>query len=263
MYWHAAVWLVAVLFAWGLWLRLSGQDELWMQAVHALPPTQWGVWVWSCLTNLGLGWTLLILVMACDRRDGALISLLLPVFAMGSLITHGLKQALEVTRPASSGLAHQLFMIGEPVFSANSTPSGHALTAGAAAMILAWWAKYSLTSALLAAAALLVSWSRVVVGAHWPADVFLGLALGACTVVLVLAICQVPLVRKPLQGLRHKIASPSGQLVVACLEMACAMALAYTRTGYPQGWPAVVLLVSVALVSGLWRCHRVLRQSSP
>ena len=130
-------------------------------------------------------------------------------------------------------------------------------------MILAWWAKYSLTSALLAAAALLVSWSRVVVGAHWPADVFLGLALGACTVVLVLAICQVPLVRKPLQGLRHKIASPSGQLVVACLEMACAMALASTRTGYPQGWPAVVLLVSVALVSGLWRCHRVLRQSSP
>ena len=130
-------------------------------------------------------------------------------------------------------------------------------------MILAWWAKYSLTSALLAAAALLVSWSRVVVGAHWPADVFLGLALGVCTVVLVLAICQVPLVRKPLQGLRHKIASPSGQLVVACLEMACAMALASTRTGYPQGWPAVVLLVSVALVSGLWRCHRVLRQNSP
>lgn len=262
LYWHLTAWSLAGLMALGAWLRLSGNDMLWMQAVHAVLPTLAGTWLWSCLTNLGLGWALVIVAMACDRHDGALIAALLPVFVLGSLVTHGFKQVLEVVRPASSDLANHLFVIGEPVFSANSMPSGHALTAGATALLLAWWAKNVFASLFLAAAAMLVAWSRVVVGAHWPADVVVGLALGAGVVGVVLAASQFKVVSRRLLGLRKKVASPIGQLSVACLEISSAMALAATRTGYPHGWPAVALLVSVAAVSGLWRCHRALKKNS-
>lgn len=254
--------LLAGLFFWGVWLRLSGHDESWMQAVHALPPTDLGTWVWSCLTNLGLGWSLLILVMACDRRDGALISLLLPVFVFGAALTHGLKGMIESVRPAASEWAGQLFFIGDPITSANSIPSGHALTAAATAALLAWWAKKAAPSLVLAAIAVLVAWSRVVVGAHWPSDVFVGMALGALVVWTVLAISQLPKVSAGLLALRKNIASPTGQALVACLEIASALALAATKTGYPHGWPAVALLSGLAALSGIWRLRLVIQQRS-
>ncbi len=250
--------LLAGLLAWGLWLRLSGHDPLWMQSVHALPPSDAGVWAWSCLTILGLGWSLLILAMACDRRDGALISVLLPVFVVGAVLTHGMKGMIESVRPAASDLAGQLFFIGDPIFSANSTPSGHALTAAATATLLAWWSQKAFASVLLAAMALLVAWSRVVVGAHWPADVFVGMALGAGVVWAVLALAQWSVVSKRLLALRTHIASPAGQAVVAGLEIASALALVVTKTGYTHGWPAVAMLSGLAALSGLCRLRRVI-----
>jgi len=262
IYWLVGAGLVTGLLAWGVWLRLSGHDQLWMQSVHALPPTDLGIWVWSSLTNLGLGWSLLILVMACDRRDGALISLLLPVFVFGAALTHGLKGIIESVRPAASELAGQLYFIGDPITSANSTPSGHALTAAATAALLAWWAKKAAPSLVLVAIAILVAWSRVVVGAHWPADVLVGMALGAWLVWTVLAISQWTKVSKGLLALRIKITSPTGQAVVACLEIASALALASTKTGYPQGWPAVAALSGLAALSGFWRLRLVIWQRS-
>ena len=254
--------LLAGLLSLGVWLRLSGHDPSWMQAVHALPPTDLGTWVWSCLTNLGLGWSLLILVMACDRRDGALISLLLPVFVLGAALTHILKGTIESVRPAASEWASQLFLIGDPITSANSTPSGHALTAAATAALLAWWSNKAAARWVLAAIAILVAWSRVVVGAHWPSDVFVGMALGALVVWTVLAMSQLTKVSAGLLALRKKIASSTGQAGVACLEMASALALAATKTGYPQGWPAVAMLSGLAALSGLWRLRLVIRQRS-
>ena len=88
------------------------------------------------------------------------------------------------------------------------------------------------------------------------------MALGALVVWTVLAISQLPKVSAGLLALRKNIASPTGQAVVACLELASAMALAATKTGYPHGWPAVALLSGLAALSGIWRLRLVIQQRS-
>jgi hypothetical protein len=86
------------------------------------------------------------------------------------------------------------------------------------------------------------------------------MALGALVVWTMLAMSQLNKVSAGLLALRKKIASPTGQAVVACLEIASAMALAATKTGYPHGWPAVALLSGLAALSGFWRLRLVIRQ---
>jgi hypothetical protein len=75
--------------------------------------------------------------------------------------------------------------MGVPVTGISSMPSGHALTAGAVLAVI-WFTQtshepnrrfpYAGLVALLIA--LLVAFSRIMIGAHWPADVLVGLGIG-------------------------------------------------------------------------------------
>jgi undecaprenyl-diphosphatase len=57
-----------------------------------------------------------------------------------------------------------------------SLPSGHAATSFAGATLLAWYAPRFAVP--LYALAVLVAWSRVYVGVHYPLDILAGAALG-------------------------------------------------------------------------------------
>jgi hypothetical protein len=107
---------------------------------------------------------------------------------------------------------------------------------------------------LLAGAAVAVS--RVMVGAHWPADVLLGMGLGLG---LVLALVRVlawgPLARA-WQRLARGSATPRGQRVVAAFEVLAVAGLVATPTGYPLGWPMEVLLCGLGLGSAWVRWRR-------
>jgi hypothetical protein len=115
---------------------------------------------------------------------------------------------------------------------------------------------------LLALAGAVVAWSRVVVGAHWPSDVFVGAGLGMMAVVLVLHAISLQRVRRAYVALVRRIQTRSGQFAVAAVEVAAGIALLAQRTGYPDARPMVMLLATLAVGSALLRCRFALSMSS-
>jgi hypothetical protein len=96
-----------------------------------------------------------------------------------------MKKFFSVARPVSVMEPGVLHLMGVPVTGMSSMPSGHALTAGAVLAVI-WFTQtshepnrrfpYAGLVALLIA--LLVAFSRIMIGAHWPADVLVGLGIG-------------------------------------------------------------------------------------
>jgi undecaprenyl-diphosphatase len=237
-------------------LRLGWNPVLMLQA-HAQAPQPWEVAFWSCATVLGLGWSALILVLASDRGRGTVTALLPASFILGGLLTHVPKVLLAEPRPAATAIYPQLHIIGDAFRGPVSMPSGHALTA-AATLVLLWLAlprgRALLFKAALVAVAALVAWSRVVVGAHWPADVFVGAGLGLLAAVLAQAIAAARPVRAGFDGFVRRLRSRPGQCWIAVIEVAGAVGLLHERTGYPAARPMLLLLATVALASAGWRC---------
>ena len=69
-------------------------------------------------------------------------------------------------------------------------PSGHAATAFAAATVIAWADRRLAVPAYVLA--VLVAWSRVYVGVHWPLDVIGGAALGTLVAIALLRLLEAP-----------------------------------------------------------------------
>jgi membrane-associated phospholipid phosphatase len=76
----------------------------------------------------------------------------------------------------------------EPIFGRSSMPSGHATTTFALFFMLAWLAGPRRTVALAGSWAVLVGFSRVYGGVHYPLDVVAGAALGLTTASILAAL---------------------------------------------------------------------------
>jgi undecaprenyl-diphosphatase len=162
----------------------------------------WLYWPMRVATSLGYYWVVLpLLVVAAYAfwRAGARISAtLLTVSAGGSaLLTTVLKTVFERARP-------DLFDRGV-VESSYSFPSGHATVAvgfyGTLALLLAWrasgWRRWTIAAAGILLV-LLIGFSRLYLGVHYPTDVlagFLAAPLWVCSVGLVYLLWR--LVRGP------------------------------------------------------------------
>ncbi len=257
--------LSLLLLALGSALQGTALDRAWMLAYAAGRAPESVQMLWSSLTVAGFGWSCLILLMAADRRDGALVALLLPALALTGGVTHVLKDWLSTLRPAGSDIGEQLAVIGERIQGLGSTPSGHALAAAATATLLVLWFGSSprarLVLPLIALGGVAVAASRVMVGAHWPSDVVLGVALGIGTTLVVVGVAGVGALGHAWQALARASATPRGQRVVATLEVLAVAGLLITPTGYPLGWPMEVGLTALGLGSAAirWRAagHRV------
>ncbi|MCQ4145008.1 phosphatase PAP2 family protein [Vogesella sp. AC12] len=162
-----------------LLLLLSGGNQALFLLLHhagAVLPAP----LWRFLSMLG-EWSLVIaaLLLLAQRRPQLLPALVAAVLlGIGSAIL--LKAAFAVPRPFLVLPAGSVQLLD--VLPANGAfPSGHAmasaLLAGVLAGVLAqgrrwWW------QAGLMALVLLVCWSRIAIGVHWPLDVLVGAALG-------------------------------------------------------------------------------------
>jgi undecaprenyl-diphosphatase len=135
------------------------------------------VWL-GTINKLGAVWILLALVIAWRRGCGILNAIALAVltaittFAADSL-SFLVKDLTHRTRPfVAHPQIHPLYVVHS-----SSLPAGHAATAFAGAILLAYVAPRFWPALVALAAA--IGFSRVYVGVHYPTDVLAGAALGA------------------------------------------------------------------------------------
>ena len=150
------------------------------------------VWL-GTIDKLGLVWTAVALVVGAAAGRGlrgtVLLALLtgLTTFAADSA-AFGVKNLVDRTRPfVAHPEIHPLYVVHSSSF-----PAGHAATAFAGATLLSYVEPRAAPA--LVALALLIGFSRVYVGVHYPSDVLAGAAIGAS--VGVAAIVVLATVRK-------------------------------------------------------------------
>lgn len=249
--------LAVLLMAAGAIVQLTGLNTPWMLHAHAEARGAFASVFWSSATIVGLGWSAVILVLAADRRDGRVTALLVPTFVLTGILTHVPKALLASPRPAGTAISPHLHIIGDAFRGSVSMPSGHSVAAGAMAALLCVALPRSralVGGALLLVVGALIAWSRVMVGAHWPADVLVGSGVGLLSVGLVIA-AALGRVHGTYQRFTARIASRNGQRCVAALEVVAAVGLLKERTGYPDGKAMVILLALIAIASAAWRWH--------
>ena len=169
---------VLLLFAWGVWH--SDLNREWLLAVHASHMGPAGLWIF--LTQWGDAAVVLLVLLVLGRSSPKGAAWVLKGFLMGSVVSPLLKMWWSVPRPLMAIDPSLLNPMGNPPGSANSMPSGHALAVSTmVCLIVLMYPLLLRRKALLLPlilGGLVVAFSRVVVGAHWPADVLAGVGLG-------------------------------------------------------------------------------------
>jgi undecaprenyl-diphosphatase len=122
---------------------------------------------------LALAW--IALFWRGDRRTRVLLLALLLAVGLSDLVSsHGIKPLVARERPCHVVSPVRLFFSCKGSY---SMPSSHAANLAAAAVVLG--AAYRRWIPAFALAALLVGYSRVYIGLHYPGDVLVGYAVGA------------------------------------------------------------------------------------
>ena len=159
--------------AWG-WREWDVQVFRWMSGANASPArVRVAVFVadWSWVPML-----LLVCAMAWKSHLGPVVALqCLCVAGLAQLACKRLAARWHAPRPFSLGLCPNHLNHGPSA----ACPSAHALVMGVVTAFMACLAPGDLLWMLMGLIALCTAWARVYVGAHFPSDVLLGLALGA------------------------------------------------------------------------------------
>jgi membrane-associated phospholipid phosphatase len=141
--------------------------------------------LWHTLTTLGDGLLLGIVLGALLTVNPRVTVLGLAMLVLASLTANAIKAAFPTLRPAS--VLDSVHVIG-PLLRSGAFPSGHTAAAMATGLAVSFYCRNRFAAALVLLLAVLVSVSRIFVGAHFPRDVVGGML---CSVVLFYAIVAV------------------------------------------------------------------------
>ncbi|HEX7798658.1 MAG TPA: phosphatase PAP2 family protein [Vicinamibacterales bacterium] len=155
-------------------IHLDQSVRLWV-VVHRLGWLDGVMWIVSVIGRGGLVWLVIGLTVTLVRRTtpALLLELMLAIVLASFLANYVVKPLVSRERPFVS--TPEILVIGSRPGDA-SFPSGHAANAFAGASVLArrlraqrvlWWAL-----------ALLITYSRIYLGVHYPLDVIGGALLG-------------------------------------------------------------------------------------
>jgi membrane-associated phospholipid phosphatase len=211
--------------------------------------------LWAGLTNLGQTGILFALLSPMLLLRPRWVMSAVCAIPFGALYSYGAKALFDAPRPAGVLEAGQFHMVGH-LLTSHSFPSGHAITAFAAAAAIlaargrraAWW---PVPLVLLLAG--LVGLSRIAVGAHWPLDILAGAAGGWLS-----GLCGYRLsARYPALWQNRRWRHGLG--VVLALV---ALSLLRVDTGYPQALALQWLAIGCAWATCLWQLLLLVREAA-
>ena len=128
---------------------------------------------WANITILGDTLIAIALLSPFARRRPDIIWALLIAAVFATLWVHGIKPLVEHLRPASVLSNDVIHIIGITLHK-GSFPSGHTATAFTLAGVICLLRAHPVVMIIALILATLAGFSRVVVGAHWPMDIFAG-----------------------------------------------------------------------------------------
>lgn len=132
--------------------------------------------VWAHFTTFGDAAVAMAMMLPFAVRRPDILRAVMIALVLGTILTVGLKQWLDITRPPGV-LPAEAIMVYGPVHLNDSFPSGHTLTAWTLASVL-WMGLERPWRGLIVVLAILVGVSRMALGVHWPTDVLGGIGLG-------------------------------------------------------------------------------------
>lgn len=172
-------------------LHIDGQILLWIQEYLRFPALTSVMKDITNLGNAGILWILITIVLLLDKKTRN-VGYMSALALIGSLIVDNilLKNLVARTRPYEVVDGLKLLIEKQSDY---SFPSGHTGSSFASAIVL--WkelpGKYGVMALIVA---VLIAYSRLYVGVHYPSDVLAGVVIGT-----VLALVSVWLVKK-IQG---------------------------------------------------------------
>jgi len=238
------LWCLIPLVAWlGLWL-FAPEPQFFRtinQTTQLLPDL-----FWVSFNMLGNGWGIFgfavpLLVLAPRLLVAALCS-----GAISGVLSHLLKHSLEFPRPAAVLDPTSFYILGKHL-THFSMPSGHTLTAFA--ILSAFYFALPLTRRRaflwLFLVAILAGIARIAVGAHWPADIFGGAAVGMFSGAAgALLTRRIP---------EHALQPTSWLMrIISGAALICIYILLTTTIDFPATKPVQYVAAAIASLGVLW-----------
>jgi membrane-associated phospholipid phosphatase len=167
--------MLAVILPLGLMFEKSNANQLIFTSMNSLTPAIGGPIFWAWMTSLGDTSVAVVLIWLCLPKNSQALVRLSFVFVLGSILSPMIKYYFDYPRPLAI-LGNSVVVVG-PTLQTHGFVSGHTLTAFlvAALVFYSYQTRWVFCSVLLAS---LVGVSRIMVGAHWPADVLIGALVG-------------------------------------------------------------------------------------
>jgi membrane-associated phospholipid phosphatase len=155
------------------------KDEIYFAVNSRYYP--WADWIAPYITDLGNGWTIVVLSAILVLFNYRAAFLMITTFAITSLSVQVAKFIFDAPRPKlyfKDQLSRLHFVKGVEILSHNSFPSGHTLTAFATGVLITYLVKDKRWSMLLIVYGVLVGLSRMYLSEHFFEDVVSGSVMG-------------------------------------------------------------------------------------
>ncbi len=155
-----------------LFLRLN-------HAAQFMPITWWGY-----ITYLGDGMAVGCILAVVFRKDPKIALVGIIAVLTSGIIVQVLKSYFSIPRPAGILNLDEFYLFGD-ILKSRGFPSGHSSTAFSLLGTFFYTRDNNKRGWLSFSAALLIAFSRVAIGVHWPEDILAGSMIGLATIYLI------------------------------------------------------------------------------